>query len=67
MLRDYSHYLRSFERHLEERGHFDAHRTSPAGTCFHRVWDLDTLEKARHLVDLRDRLMRENEEFRLHI
>ena len=67
LLRDYSYYLKNFRRHVREKGQFAAYCSEPLGTCFHREWDMDTLERARHLIKIRNQLFRENKEFRLHV
>ena len=67
MIRDYSYYLKSYRQHVRDQGQFAAYCSTPAGSCFHREWDMDTLEKARVLVEIRTRLKRENKEFRMHV
>ena len=52
---------------MRERGQFAAYCSSPTGTCFHREWNMDELEKARVLIEIRARLKRENQEFRMHV
>ena len=66
LLRDYSFYRKNFERHVADQG-LSNKRTTPPNVCFHRGWDMDELERARDLVELRDKLAKEAEEFRLHI
>ena len=66
LLRDYSFYRRNYERHTAEQG-FSNQRSTPPGVCFHREWDMNELEEARVLVELRDKLAKEAEQFRLHI
>ena len=66
LLRDYSFYQKNFERHVANQNAFGP-RVTPPGVCFHRDWNLDTLERAQELKDLRDRLDREAREFRFHI